>query len=62
HKSNMLWLDSTYPPNSKKTGSNRGSCPASSGKPSDVELEAPDSTVVFSNIRFGTIGSTFSSS
>ncbi|KAG6315551.1 hypothetical protein E4U44_001275 [Claviceps purpurea] len=60
HNSNMLWLDSTYPTNSRQRGSKRGSCPASSGRPTDVESSAPDSTVVFSNIKFGPIGSTFS--
>lgn len=60
HHSNMLWLDSTYPANSSKRGRKRGSCSTSSGLPSDVENSVPDSTVVFSNIRFGPIGSTFS--
>ncbi|KAG5934712.1 hypothetical protein E4U53_000620 [Claviceps sorghi] len=56
----MLWLDSTYPARSSKRGSKRGSCSPSSGSPSDVENTAPDSAVVFSNIKFGPIGSTFS--
>ncbi|KAG5964458.1 hypothetical protein E4U58_003189 [Claviceps cyperi] len=60
HHSNMLWLDSTYPANSGQRGSKRGSCPVSSGRPTDVESSAPDSAVVFSNIKFGPIGSTFS--
>lgn len=55
----MLWLDSTYPTNSTALGASRGSCSLTSGVPSEVEKEAPDSTVVYSNIRFGPIGSTF---
>jgi len=62
HAANMLWLDSTYPADAgaEKPGSVRGKCPTTSGKPEDVEAHSPDATVVFSNIRFGPIGSTFS--
>ncbi|KAG5977520.1 hypothetical protein E4U55_006731 [Claviceps digitariae] len=67
YNSNMLWLDSTYPPKGSAKGrakgstkgTTRGSCSPSSGLPSDVESTAPDSAVVFSNIKFGPIGSTF---
>ncbi|KAF1919843.1 glycoside hydrolase [Ampelomyces quisqualis] len=59
HAVNMLWLDSTYPTDSTKPGAVRGTCPTDSGKPEDVELNSPDSTVVFSDIKFGPIGSTF---
>lgn len=56
---NMLWLDSTYPTdNPDKPGAKRGSCPTDSGKPADIEKNAPNSKVIYSNIRFGPIGST----
>jgi cellulose 1,4-beta-cellobiosidase len=56
---NMLWLDSTYPVDQPdKPGAKRGSCATDSGKPADVRASAPNSKVVFSNIRFGPIGST----
>jgi cellulose 1,4-beta-cellobiosidase len=58
---NMLWLDSDYPTTSDPTspGVARGSCSTSSGNPKDVESQSPGSTVVFSNIKYGPIGSTF---
>merc|ERR1712151_417318 len=58
HKVNMLWLDSTYPVGSSDPGAARGSCSTDSGKPDDVETNAAQSSVTFSNIRFGEIGST----
>merc|ERR1712061_296214 len=58
HKTNMLWLDSTDPVGSSAPGAARGSCSTDSGKPDDVESNAPDSSVTYSNIRFGEIGST----
>merc|ERR1711972_841005 len=58
HKVNMLWLDSTYPADSTDPGAARGTCSADSGKPDDVEKNSADSSVTFSNIRFGDIGST----
>ncbi|KAL1855301.1 Exoglucanase 1 [Diaporthe australafricana] len=62
HYANMLWLDSTYPVDSNNAGAIRGSCPTTSGVPSDVESNDADSTVIYSNIKFGPIGSTFDSS
>ncbi|KAI1846648.1 hypothetical protein JX265_009049 [Neoarthrinium moseri] len=62
HAANMLWLDSTYPVDSTAPGAARGSCPTTSGVPADVEANQGSSTVVYSNIKFGPIGSTFSSS
>ncbi|RLN59059.1 hypothetical protein BBJ29_003105 [Phytophthora kernoviae] len=55
-----LWLDSDYPvtADAKKPGVSRGSCAKTSGVPSEVIAEQADATVVFSNIRFGDIGST----
>jgi cellulose 1,4-beta-cellobiosidase len=62
HYANMLWLDSTYPTDSTKLGSARGTCATSSGVPSDVESNSPGASVVYSNIKFGPINSTFSAS
>ncbi|TQN67425.1 Exoglucanase 1 [Colletotrichum shisoi] len=61
HYANMLWLDSTYPTNAAPgtPGAERGSCPITSGVPAEVEANAPNSNVKFSNIKFGPIGSTF---
>ncbi|KAM5355900.1 hypothetical protein ACJ41O_002546 [Fusarium nematophilum] len=60
HYANMLWLDATYPKGSTKTGAARGSCSPDSGVPADLEKNVPNSSVSFSNIKFGPIGSTFS--
>ncbi|KAF4989709.1 hypothetical protein FDECE_14624 [Fusarium decemcellulare] len=62
HYANMLWLDSTYPKGSTTPGSARGSCSESSGVPAELEKNVPNSSVSFSNIKFGPIGSTFSGS
>ncbi|KAH7171000.1 putative exoglucanase type C precursor [Dactylonectria macrodidyma] len=59
HHSNMLWLDSTYPVGSTSPGAARGSCATTSGVPADLEKNVPNSSVSFSNIKFGPIGSTF---
>jgi cellulose 1,4-beta-cellobiosidase len=61
HAVNMLWLDSTYPTDAdpETPGVARGTCATDSGKPEDVEANSPDSTVIYSNIKFGPIGSTF---
>ncbi|KAK7424943.1 hypothetical protein QQX98_000219 [Neonectria punicea] len=61
HYAHMLWLDSTYPVGSTAPGAARGSCATTSGVPSDLERDVPNSSVSFSNIKFGTIGSTFNS-
>ena len=60
HSANMLWLDSNYPPTESASfpGVARGPCATTSGVPADVELQSPDSSVTFSNIKFGDIGST----
>jgi cellulose 1,4-beta-cellobiosidase len=61
HAVSMLWLDSTYPTDKDAStpGVARGTCGTDSGKPDDLETNSPGSTVVYSNIKFGTIGSTF---
>jgi cellulose 1,4-beta-cellobiosidase len=63
HEVFMLWLDSDYPTTSPVTqpGIARGPCPTSSGRPNDVESKYPNSNVIYSNIKYGTIGSTFPS-
>jgi len=58
HYANMLWLDSTFPTDGKQVGSHRGTCPTSSGKPADVEKNQAHSKVIFSDIKFGKIGTT----
>merc|ERR1712007_268613 len=60
HYANMLWLDSTYPVDSTDPGAARGSCPTTSGVPKDVESQQANSHVIFSDIKFGPIGSTIS--
>jgi hypothetical protein len=37
----------------------RGTCAANSGAPTTVESQSPNAQVVYSNIKFGPIGSTF---
>lgn len=61
HYSNMLWLDSTYPTDRDPStpGAARGECDITSGVPADVEAAHPNAQVMFSNIKFGPIGSTF---
>ncbi|KAJ8910315.1 hypothetical protein NQ315_012236 [Exocentrus adspersus] len=56
----MLWLDSSYPTDGdeSKPGIKRGECETSSGVPEDVISKNSDAQVIFSNIRFGDIGST----
>ncbi|KAK3897972.1 glycosyl hydrolase family 7-domain-containing protein, partial [Staphylotrichum tortipilum] len=56
---NMLWLDSTYPTDSTAPSAARGSCSTSSGSPSNVESANANSKVIYSNIKFGAINSTF---
>ncbi|KAJ8507670.1 hypothetical protein ONZ45_g9992 [Pleurotus djamor] len=64
HAANMLWLDSNYPTNKAATtpGVARGECATTSGVPADVESQSPNAQVVFSNIKYGPIGSTYSGS
>ena len=59
HYADMLWLDSTYPTNGTSQGDFRGSCATTSGVPSDVESNSPNSNVIYSNIKFGPINSTY---
>lgn len=59
HEANMLWLDSTYPVDKTTIGGPRGTCSTSSGKPSDVESQYPNSSVKYGDIRVGDIGTTY---
>lgn len=59
HEANMLWLDSTYPTDKTSWGGPRGSCSTSSGKPDDVENQYPNSNVVYSDIKIGDFGTTY---
>jgi cellulose 1,4-beta-cellobiosidase len=55
----MDWIDATvFPEGASGPGSTRGSC-APGGDPNELIETVPDSTVIFSNIKFGPIGSTF---
>ncbi|KAE9006906.1 hypothetical protein PF005_g7348 [Phytophthora fragariae] len=60
HAAKCLWLDSDYPVTAdvSKAGVARGTCAKTSGDPDTVVSEQADATVVFSNIRFGAIGTT----
>ncbi|KAK3373200.1 glycoside hydrolase [Lasiosphaeria ovina] len=59
HYANMLWLDSTYPPDKAgQPGAARGDCAQDSGVPADVESKSANAQVIYSNIRFGPVGST----
>ncbi|OAA61071.1 glycoside hydrolase family 7 protein [Niveomyces insectorum RCEF 264] len=64
HYANMLWLDSTYPTDgdASQPGKARGSCSTDSGVPADVESKEADNQVIYSNIKFGPINSTFAAS
>jgi cellulose 1,4-beta-cellobiosidase len=61
HDVHMLWLDSDYPTSSSPStpGIARGPCSTSSGVPTDVENNYPNAHVIYSNIKYGAIGSTF---
>jgi len=61
YAANMLWLDSLYPTNATATkpGIARGPCATTTGVPSEVEKDYPNSSVKYGNIRFGDIGSTY---
>jgi cellulose 1,4-beta-cellobiosidase len=57
----MLWLDSNYPTDRSAStpGTSRGPCATTSGKPADVESQQASAQVIYSNIKFGAINSTF---
>lgn len=56
----MLWLDSVYPPEKEgQPGAARGECPQDSGDPDEIVVTHANAKVVWSNIRWGPIGSTY---
>jgi cellulose 1,4-beta-cellobiosidase len=57
----MLWLDSNYPPTSPSSqpGVARGTCDPNGGDPATLRKQYPNSSVKYSNIKFGDIGSTY---
>ncbi|GJJ15277.1 Exoglucanase 1 [Clathrus columnatus] len=59
----MLWLDSDYPTTADPTqpGVARGTCATDSGNPEQVESASASASVTYSNIKFGDIGSTYTS-
>lgn len=61
HAANMLWLDSSYPLDKPSTapGVKRGECAITSGVPADVESQVPNSSVTYSNIKWGALDSTY---
>ncbi|KAE8138323.1 putative 1,4-beta-D-glucan cellobiohydrolase A [Aspergillus pseudotamarii] len=61
HHSSMMWLDSSYPEDADAStpGVARGTCEPHVGDPETVEAQHGSSTVTYSNIKFGPIGSTF---
>ncbi|KAJ8489962.1 hypothetical protein ONZ45_g13373 [Pleurotus djamor] len=61
HAAHMLWLDSDYPLDKSTAlpGVSRGACPTTSGNPDDVVRDHANASVTFSNIKYGTLGSTF---
>ncbi|KAH7312629.1 putative cellulose 1, 4-beta-cellobiosidase [Stachybotrys elegans] len=54
----MVLVMSIWDDKKGQPGAARGSCPDNSGVPSEVESQYANSRVVWSNIRFGPIGST----
>jgi cellulose 1,4-beta-cellobiosidase len=57
----MRWLDAPYPAGASKSkpGVVRGTCGADSGVPATVIADSPSSSVTWSNIKFGALGSTY---
>lgn len=60
----MLWLDSDYPTTADPTapGVARGTCPTTSGVPGTIESSEASASVIYSNIKFGDLNSTFTGS
>jgi len=61
HYAYMLWLDSAYPLDKPVTqpGILRGPCATSSGRPKDVESKQASAHVMYYDIKYGAINSTF---
>ena len=58
----MRWLDSIQPPDADPSipGVVNGPCPVDAGVPQEMQTLYPDAYVTFSNMKIGTINSTFS--
>lgn len=61
HAVSMNWLDSVYPTDGDPTkpGIKRGTCDPAAGLPATVEAAHPNASVIYSNIKYGAINSTF---
>lgn len=61
HSVGMEWLDAPYPPTADASapGVARGTCATGSGDPETVESASAGASVTYSNIKWGTLGSTF---
>eukprot|EP00931_Biecheleriopsis_adriatica_P023066 TRINITY_DN1465_c0_g1_i6.p1 TRINITY_DN1465_c0_g1~~TRINITY_DN1465_c0_g1_i6.p1 ORF type:complete len:457 (-),score=96.83 TRINITY_DN1465_c0_g1_i6:264-1634(-) len=64
YSTQMRWLDSSFPADADRQspGVARGPCKGDENHPDHVRAHFPDSYVAYSNIRYGPIGSTFSTS
>jgi len=59
HEVGMIWLDAADPYPPTKAGALRGSCNQTSGNSSFVEKYHADAYVLFSDVRYGEIGTTY---
>lgn len=61
YAANMLWLDSTYPTTADPTapGVARGTCGTTTGVPKTIEASGTTVSVIYSNIKFGDLNTTF---
>lgn len=61
HAVSMNWLDSKYPPTADASapGVTRGTCDPAAGLPATVEADHPDASVTYSNIKVGSLNTTF---
>jgi cellulose 1,4-beta-cellobiosidase len=61
HAAHLLWLNSPYPVDKDPSlpGIARGECSTTSGDPNELIQSAPNSSVTYSNIRWGELCSTF---
>jgi len=59
HEVGMIWLDATDPYPATKAGALRGTCNQTSGNATLVEKNHPDAYVLYSDVRYGEIGSTY---
>jgi cellulose 1,4-beta-cellobiosidase len=59
HYAKMHWLDAVYPDGGTDLGDERGPCPRDGGDPADLENSVPNSSVKYSNLKIGNIGTTY---